>query len=377
MKYSLLIKNGRVIDPSQSIDGLMDVAIANGKIAALSKSIPENDASSIIDASNLIVAPGLVDIHVHIAEGFSHYGINADRYCINKGVTTAVDAGSTGSSTFDGFKQHVLRVSKTSLKAFLNISTTGMLIKGIGELENPQWCNVDMAVACGLQHKDVVVGIKVRLSKKQLGNTSDVQALTLAVDAASKLNVPVMAHIGDGPSPLEKLIPLLRGGDIITHAFTARHNGILDENGKIFSCVTQAVKRGVILDVGHGQGSFSFKTMEQALSQSVYPGSISSDLHTYNINGPVFDLATTLSKFLHLGLSLDQVIGLATFKPAKAVGMENVAGSLQPGMIADVTIMKLDEGSFVLQDSFSKTSTSKQRIIPVQVIKSGELYPVS
>ena len=186
-----------------------------------------------------------------------------------------------------------------------------------------------------------------------------------------------MAHIGDGPSPLEKLIPLLRGGDIITHAFTARHNGILDENGKIFSCVTQAVKRGVILDVGHGQGSFSFKTMEQALSQSVYPGSISSDLHTYNINGPVFDLATTLSKFLHLGLSLDQVIGLATFKPAKAVGMENVAGSLQPGMIADVTIMKLDEGSFVLQDSFSKTSTSKQRIIPVQVIKSGELYPVS
>lgn len=377
MKYNLLIKNGRVIDPSRSIDDLMDVAIANGKIAALSKSIPENDTSSVIDASNLIIVPGLVDIHVHVAKGFSHYGIDADRYCINKGVTTAVDAGSTGSSTFDGFQQHILQVSKTSLKAFLNISAMGMLIEEIGELENPQWCNVDMAVACGRQHKDVVVGIKVRLSKELLGSTSDIHALKLAVDAASQLNVPVMVHIGDGPSPLEKLLPLLRGGDIITHAFTERHNGILDDNGKIFSCVKEAVARGVILDVGHGQGSFSFKTMEQALSQGVFPGSISSDLHIYNINGPVFDLATTLSKFLHLGLSISEVIGLATFKPAKAVGMDDVAGSLHQGMIADVTILKLEEGSFVFQDSFSKTSTSRQRIIPVQVIKSGELHPIS
>ena len=373
--YDLLIKNGMVIDPLQSIHGIHDVALRGGRVVAVEKSLPEGKTANVIDASGFVVTPGLVDIHVHVYWGVSHYGLrDPDEHCVAKGVTSAADAGSAGAATFDGLRKYVLDKVSTSIKAFLNISAMGMILDEPGELQDLRWANVDLAVQRGREHRDILVGIKVRLSEGLLGENSDLEVLGRAIDAATQLHVPVMVHIGKSPSPLEKILAMLRDGDIVTHSFTGLKHGILDDQSKVFPEVTEAVNRGVILDVGHGKGSFSFDVMYKALSQGVLPGTISSDIHVYNVNGPVFDLATTLSKFLHLGLPLDEVIRLGTIAPAEAIGIHNRVGSLKLGMDGDVSIFTLEEGEFTFEDSYGTKAVGHQRLTPVYTIREGRKY---
>ena len=374
MKYDLLIKKGHVIDPSQGINGVRDVALYRGQVAAVEEGIPESEAAHVIYASGLVVTPGLVDIHVHVFWGVSHYGVEPDRHCIARGVTSAADAGSAGAANFAGFRRYVLDKAATSMSAFLNISAMGMVVDKIGELEDMRWADVAMAVERGREHRDILVGIKVRLSEQIVGKSSDLEALRRAIDAASQLSLPVMVHIGRSPSPLEEILALLRPGDIVTHSFNGHRHGILDDGGRVIPGVREAVNRGVILDVGHGKGSFSFDVMEKALSQDLAPGSISSDIHIYNVNGPVFDLATTLSKFLHLGLPLDEVVRLGTQAPAKAIGIDHHAGSLKPGMDGDVSIFRLEEGQFTFEDSYGKRAVGRQRLMPVHTVRAGRIY---
>ena len=327
----------------------------------------------MIDASGLLVTPGLLDLHVHVFWGASHYGLSPDPANIGRGVTTALDAGSAGARTFPAFRKYVLERSLTRLYALLNISAMGMISPKIGELEDLRWADVEEAVETGRANRDRVLGIKVRLSTAQAGD-SDVEALKRAIAAAETLGVFVMIHVGRTHTPLEQLVSMLRPGDVVTHSFHGREEGILDDAGRVREGVWEAQRRGIIFDVGHGRGSFSFDTVEKALSQGFYPGNISSDLHVYNIEGPVFDHLNVLSKFIHLGMSLDDVIRLTTETAAKTMGNGDRLGTLKIGAEADVTIMALEEGRFTFTDSMGVSVQGGQRLRHVRTVRAGRVY---
>jgi len=371
--YDLLIKGGTVVDPSQGLNGVRDVALAGGNVAAVEESIPENDALEHVDASGLIVTPGLMDLHVHNYWGVTHYGIEPDPTNITKGVTTALDAGSAGAKTFPAFRRYVLERSDTRLLALLNISALGMISPKIGELDELALADVELAVRTGRENRDFVLGIKARLSKAIAGD-HDVEALKRALEAAEAIDGFVMIHVGITKTPMEDLTAMLRPGDAVTHSFHGNSHGILDDAGRVIDGIVESQKRGIIFDIGHGAGSFSFDVAEKALAQGFYPGNISSDLHAYNIEGPVHDQVTTLSKFLHLGLSLDNVIRLSTETTARTMGLANKLGTLKVGAEGDVTILRLDEGRFALTDSYGATVEARQKLGHVNTVKGGRLY---
>ena len=373
MTYDLLIKGGTVVDPSQELNAMRDVALSDGKVAAIEQSIAEGQAREVVDATGLIVTPGLVDLHVHAYWGASHYGIEPDIGNIAKGVTTALDAGSASAFTFPAFRRHVLERSDTRLYALLNISAMGMLSPKIGELEDLRWADVEKAVEMGRANRDYVLGIKARLGRVQAAD-NDVDALRRALEAAEALDSLVMIHIGDSKTPLEELTAMLRPGDVVTHCFTGLPNGVLNDAGRVIEGVKEAQRRGVVFDVGHGVGSFSFDTAEKAISQGFMPGNISSDLHIYNIGGPVFDQVTTLSKFMHLGVSLYNVIRLSTETAAKTMGVGDRLGTLKVGAEGDVAILRLGEGSYTLTDSIDVSVEAHQRLSHVQTISRGRVY---
>ena len=372
MAYDLLVKGGQVVDPSQGLNAVQDVALSDGKVAAIQASIPESQATNVLDANGLLVTPGLLDMHVHVYWGVSHYGVDADATCLQKGVTTVLDTGSSGAQTFPGFRHFIIERAQTRIYALLNISTMGMLYEKIGELQDMRWADVEAAVARGQEHRDVVLGIKVRLSPHMVGQ-QDVEALSRAREAATALGTPLMVHIGGTYTPLEKHLARLRPGDIVTHTFHDRGNGVLDDKGKVVDAVWEAQRRGVVFDIGHGRGSFSFRVAEQVLSQGFYPGSISSDLHVHNLHGPVYDQVTVLSKFLHLGMSVDDVIQKTTQAPAQAMGKADTLGTLRVGATGDVAVLRLEEGDFLFTDSYGGTVHGTRRLVPVHTIKGGHL----
>ena len=373
MAYDLLLKNGNVIDPSQGMDGVRDVAIADGKVAALEAGISESSAREVVDASGLIVMPGLVDFHVHVFWGASHYGIDPDGGNIARGVTTALDAGSSGAHTFGAFRRYVLERSETRLYALLNISAMGMLSPKIGELEDLRWADVDAAVEMGRANRDYILGIKARLGFAQAAD-NDIDALKRSIEAAEALGTMVMIHVGNTRTPLEELTSMLRPGDAVTHSFHGHPHGVLNDSGRVLDGIREAQQRGVIFDIGHGAGSFSFATAEKALADGFAPGCISSDLHIYNIEGPVFDQLTTMNKFIHLGMALGDVVRLSTQAPAKAMGLSESLGTLKVGAAADVTIVRLDEGRFTLTDSEGVSVEARSSLTHVQTVRDGRIY---
>ena len=375
--YDLLIRGGRVIDPSQGLSKDADVAIRQGKIARIADTIAESDARQVLDARRMIVTPGLVDIHVHVYDGVAPLGIPADPNCIAKGATTVVDAGSAGAHTFPGFRQYVVRMVETRVYALLNISVVGQstLSDGnpFGELLDLRYANPKLAIRTIEQNRDVILGVKVRLSKNVAGE-NDLRALGLAKEAADAVGLPLMVHIGDTHSPLPKILAMLKTGDLVTHSYTGHEGGILDGRDRVLPEVRRAVENGILLDVGHGAGSFAFRTAEKAFSQGILPGTISSDVHQGNVNGPVYDLATTLSKFLHLGISLEEVIRRATSNPAKAFAFPSGTGSLKEGATADVAVFDLREGPWDMVDSMGEKRAGKWRLKPMATLKAGRVY---
>ena len=371
--YDLLIKGGTVVDPAQEVNGPTDVAFVNGTVASVASSISEDNASEVFDASGLIVTPGLIDLHVHNFWGVSHYGIDPDVTNIANGVTTAVDAGSAGAATFDAFRRYVIERAETRLYALLNISLTGMISNDIGELEDLRHADVRQAVQVGQENRDRIVGIKARLSQ-DITRQHDVESLKRAIEAAEAIGGFVMIHVGKTHTPLESLIEMLRLGDVVTHSFHGHAEGILDDVGKVKEAFREHQGRGIVFDVGHGAGSFSFDVAERAMADGFRPGNISSDLHLYNVEGPVFDQVTTLSKLMWLGMSLYDVIALTTAETAKTMGVEDRLGTLKVGAVGDATIARTDEGSFRLTDSYGRSVTSRSRLTHVATVKSGRIY---
>jgi dihydroorotase len=376
-RYDLLVRGGKVVDPSQGLSAERDIAITGRTITRVAANIPESEARQVLNARGMIVTPGLIDVHVHVYDGVAPLGIPADPNCIAKGVTTVLDAGSAGAHTFPGLRKYVINVVETRVFALLNISVVGQSTLSTdnpyGELLDLRYANPNLAVQTIEKNRDVILGVKIRLTRNIAGD-HDLQALKLAREAADAVRLPLMVHIGGTASPLPAILAMLKKGDVITHSFRGSPGGILDDRGRILPEVRKAVEGGVHLDVGHGAGSFSFNTAEKAMAQELLPGTISSDVHQFNYNGPVFDLATTLSKFLHLGMTLEQVIERATANPARTFGFPKGLGTLREGSEADVAVFALQEGRFEFTDSLGAKRPGKLKLVPMATAKTGKIY---
>ncbi len=383
--YDLLIRGGTVVDPSQGLHAVRDVALADGKVAAVEAEI-EGGASEAIDAKGLIVTPGLMDLHVHAFWGGSKYGVEPDRSNLARGVTTALDAGSSGAWTFPAFRNLVMDRAETRLYALLNIAAPGLVFQDDSELHELKWADVDRAVEAGRRNRDRVIGIKARLGRVQAAN-NDVEALKRAIEAAEALDGFVMIHVGNSATPLPDLMRMLRPGDAVTHSFHGFGDGALEDSGAVVEGMKEAQSRGVVIDVGHGAGGFSFRAAEKALSEGALPGTISSDLHINSIEGPVFDLATTMSKFMHLGMTLYEVVRRCTETTARTMGLDGKLGTLRPGACGDVTVMRVEEGRFTFHDRLTTAASlmgnrwepaasveASRRLAHVHTIKDGKPY---
>jgi dihydroorotase len=377
--YDLVIRNGRVLDPAQAIDMSMDVAFHAGRVAATAKSFEGIRAADTIDADGLIVCPGMIDLHVHVYNGVSHYGIEPDSTCLARGVTTAVDAGSAGAATFPGLRRFIIEASDTRLFALVNISRIGMvsgaeLDPPLGELEDLRHLSVPAAIRCVESNRDVILGIKIRLSANLAADgRNELEALKRAREAADATGLPVMIHTPNSSLGLPAILREMRAGDILTHCYHAHSSGILDNNGQVLPEVHAAIDRGVLLDVGHGKGSFAYEVARAAMAQGVLPHTISSDLHRYNLHGPVYDLASTVSKFLHLGLDLSNVLERVTSTPAKVIKMQGELGTLATGAVGDAVVFRLCTGQRPLADTTGRVEPLAQWLEPVFVIKAGRV----
>lgn len=372
-EFDLLLTGARVIDPSQSLDRNTDVAISGGRVAVIESGVAPQRAKRHLDLRGCLVTPGLIDLHVHGFRGVSQAGVDLDTYCIGRGVTTAVDAGTSGADSFAGFRRQVIAPSTTRVLAFLNISRIG-LISSLGELVDRRMIDREAALQCCLEHADAIVGIKVRCSSFYSG-PNDLEAVRTARSVGEAIGKPLMVHVGWPHTPAEQLFEELRPGDIVTHAFRgAGEGGVIGADGRVSEHVRRAAKRGVLFDLGHGSGSFSFAAVEAALKQDFPPSSISSDIHSASVLGPAFDMLTTMSKLLMLGMPLASVIERSTSLPAHAIQRGHTLGSLAPGRPADASVLQLVSGKFFLTDSKRESRVASEKLVAVLALRDGKVH---
>lgn len=376
-RFDLVVGGGTVIDPSSGRNGPADVGVRDGRITAIEPHLSGSDATDVLDAAGQYVVPGLVDLHVHVYPGVADLSVEADPTCLGRGVTTAVDAGSAGANTWPGFRRGVVQPSRGRILAFLNISLTGQIDPFLGELHDLRFADPERAARVALANPDAIVGFKVRLSE-MLAGPNGLEGLRRAEEAGRATGLPVMAHIGGTPFDIEEALALLRPGDVVTHAYTGwRPGAIVTDAGRLVPGAREARERGVRFDVGHGAGSFTWAVAEAALADGFLPDTISSDLHRFNIARPVGDLATTLSKFLLLGLPLADVIAMATTAPAASLGTAGAGlGRLQVGGEADITVLALEEGPAQLVDSQGVGRDADRRLVPAAVLRAGVRVPI-
>ncbi len=372
----LILTGGRVIDPSQHLDAIVEVGFAGGKVAAVAKSIARAPATTVKDVSGLIVTPGLIDMHTHVYWGGTSLGIDAEDFCRRSGVTTSVDTGSAGPGNFAGFRTHVIEKSAVRILPYLHISHAGIygLDYGleVGESENLRLMNPAAAIDVVEANRDLIVGMKVRVGRYSSGDQG-VAPLDIALQVAAHTGVPLMAHIDEPPPSYDDVVSRLRPGDVLTHCFHPFPNVPFTGQGKIKSCVEAARKRGVLFDVGHGMGSFAFKSARVMLANGFQPDTISSDIHKLCINGPAFDQVTTLSKFLCLGMSLNDVIAASTCNAAFALKRLEL-GSLKPGSVGDATLLSLEEGEFDYIDTVGEHLPGDRKLTSRGVVLGGKWW---
>ena len=373
-QYDLLLKGGHVIDARNNINGVRDVAIAGGKIAAVSESIPASAAVKVVDVSGLYVTPGLVDMHVHVYAGTGQRGaysgdlsVYPDGFTFRAGVTTVVDAGSSGHRNFPDFKDRVIDRSRTRVLAMLNIVGLGM---GGGKIEqDTSDMNAEATAAQANKYKDVVVAIK---TAHYAG--PEWVAVDRTVEAANKSGLPVMVDFGSfrPERPFQELLlKHLRPGDIYTHMYLSMVP-MLDDQQKVLPYLFEAKKRGIIFDAGHGAGSFLFRQAVPAIKQGLVPDSISTDLHVSSMNAGMKDMTNVMSKFLNMGLSLQDVVAKSTWAPSREIKREDL-GHLTVGAVADVTVLRVLQGEFGFTDVNGARMKGNQKLQAEVTIKDGRV----
>ncbi|MBN1816764.1 MAG: amidohydrolase/deacetylase family metallohydrolase [Sedimentisphaerales bacterium] len=372
MYYDLLIKAGRVIDPSAGLDGKMDIGIAEGKISDVSPDLDADSAREVIDAGRWIVTPGLIDLHAH-ALFLNGYGLGADldQVCRSSGVTTLVDGGSSGAATFPVLKEQLIDSCETRIRSFLHISTIGLADLTVGESTYLDLHKPEQAAETARAFPETIVGIKVRQQAEAVGGNG-LEPLKLAKQAALQAGgIRTMVHVTHPPLPLKHMLELMDPGDVVTHFLHGRGMGILDEDGGLSGCVFEARKRGILFDVGHGTNHLDFNIARLAIERGFFPDTISTDLTRKNMAGAVKNLPHTLSKFLNLGMALGSVIACATHNPARILGMEGSIGTIKKGAIADIAMFQLESGNFMFKDSQGNDLAGEIRLAPVCTICKG------
>ncbi|HLH38919.1 MAG TPA: amidohydrolase family protein [Bryobacteraceae bacterium] len=362
-KYDLIIRNGRVIDPSRDFDQIADVAIARGRIAATGAKLSAAGIETI-DAAGKLVAPGLIDIHTHATRD-----PDGPRICLNDGVVGWIDAGTQGA---DGIDQAVAaaRRSPQPARVLINIGRRGVIPEG--DTMDLSRADVDLARKAIERNRDMIAGVKARLSRDVAGQ-NDYEVLRRAQQVASAFRMPVMIHMGQTMSPLSRLIPLLRPGDIVTHMFAPPPNSIIDDDGRILPVIQEARRRGVVFDVGNGRtGHLRWDIAEKVLTAGFAPDTISTDWTPEGRTAQVFNLPNVMSKLVMLGLPLTRVIACATMNAARVFPVFHGGGTLAPGARADVAILEMREGNFEFEDNFGNRRTGRVKLFPAGTVLNGK-----
>lgn len=372
IEFDTLIAGGHVIDAANHRSETADVAIKDGKIAAVGAQIAHDRARTVIDATGQFVTPGLIDLHTHVYWGVTYWGIEPDPVAARSGVTTWLDVGSAGGYTWPGFRRWIAEPAKARVFALLNMSSIG-LVAPTWELSNIDYCDIDLGQMIVERNRDLILGIKARIDANTTRGTG-IEPLSRARELADRVDLPLMVHIGAAPPTITEIAHFLRPGDILTHCFTGQPNKIVDNAGAVFPSIKELHEQGLVLDIGHGTGSFSFNTAEAMLQQGILPDVISTDIHQLAIQGPCFDMPVTLSKFLNLGMTAEQVFACATVNAARAIRRDDL-GTLSVGAVADVAMFRLDEGEFTFQDVQMNERKGKKLLVNTMTMVDGSVLP--
>ena len=374
--YDLLLTGGHLIDPSQKIDSIKDVGFKDGRVVEVNDKLDHALAEKVYDISDNIITPGLIDLHTHIYWGGTSIGIDPTDYARRCGTTTMVDAGTAGAGNFAGFREHIIKPTRPRILAYLNISFAGIFAFSdtvmVGESEDVRLLHPRACLNVANLNKDFLVGIKVRVGARASGSMGHAP-LDIALEVAEEAGLPVMCHLDwPPPSPIE-VINRLREGDVLTHCFRPFPAAPARSDGRIREEILEARERGVIFDIGHGVGSFGFETAETMLNAGFLPDAISSDVHSLSIKGPAYDQLVTLSKFLHLGMSITDIIAASTTGPARAIRRPDL-GTLRPGSIGDATILSIEKGEFLFTDSLGHTKSGEKKFTLNGIVLDGEMW---
>ena len=362
-RHDLIIRGGRVIDPSVGLDAIRDVGISQGRIAAVRANLTA-EANDVIEARGKLVVPGLLDIHTHVGRLAESPG-----QVLKDGVTGWIDAGSQGADHIDD----VIKVARASVqpgRVLINIGRAGILTEG--DTMDLSRADVAAARAAIAKNRDFIVGVKARLSDTVAGK-NDYEVLRRSQEVASGFNLPVMIHMGQTVSPLSKLLPLLKRGDIVTHLFAPAPNGILDEKGRILPEVLAARKRGVWFDVGNGvTGHIRWDVVDTVMKQKFWPDTISTDWNTNSPTTGVIDLPNCMSKYLDYGMTVPQVVACVTTNASKVFPVFKTRGTLRAGAPADVAVLELRDGTFEFLDNYNNKISGRRRLFPSETVLAGK-----
>ena len=396
--YDLVIRGGEVIDPAQGLRGAMDVAFSGGRVAALAPDIPASEAASVVDAAGRLVTPGLIDVHGHYFEHVVPWAIGADEACLPNGVTTTVDAGSSGWTHFGAFREFILSRERTRLMALLNLSALGMLnpmrpggfgptlgISGgpgyvlphetAGELMDLRYAQVEETAQCIRDHPNVLLGVKIRLDHTISGTDNVIPALERARKVADITDTFMMVHVARVPVPMATVFDYMKPGDVITHVFHSAENNILDERGDVRPEVLEARDKGIVMDIGAAKPNIGIDVSRAAIAQGFLPDTISSDI-TKPVNdvGHIYNLPDVMSMYLGLGMSVEETLAAVTSNPARAIDRGAELGSLRVGAAGDAAVLEIEEGDFAYDDGDGVEMSAGRRFRPVATVKDGALW---
>lgn len=376
---TLLLKGGRLLDPGAGRDGRLDVLIRDGRVESIGQDIPAG-AATVLDVEGLLVVPGLIDVHLHLMNGLGAFGADPDVFGVGSGVTTVVDAGSTGHSLLPVFRRYVAEPSKTRVLAYVNLSTLGSVAgAGYSTLADPRLIDEARIEEVVEANRDMIVGIKVMATGAALG-AEGLKPLERARRLADNLRLPILVHIGESwsksaePPPIGEVMAFLKPRDVVTHMFTAHPGGLLDPDGRLWPEVREARDSGVLFDVGHGLHNLNFDVARRVLDQGLEPDAVSTDGHRGNRSGPVYDLPTTMAKLIALGFSLREVVAMATVNAARLLGRSADLGSIRLGGTAGISVLKIEDREWDAVDSQKGKLAARQALTPVFAVRGEAVY---